>query len=313
VSIRPSFHAPGGPARLGVAVDLVDCSACRGAAFAVADACWRHAQQQLAEAPSQTRASLSASLADRLETLSGELRELIRKSDWNNRHEQRGTEQNAWLRALYLLAGPPDAELDETAELDIQEPSRAQGISEPLRRAWRKVRPPKPVTLDIAGIKLEAALDRPGCLICTMATESLRRWLFMLLWEGVMDPDVRARIRAADGFCASHWWQLLEVERKELHSVSGVTILAEDLVASFAEQLRFSRTPDGPRISTCLACRSFRSGEDTALSGATRHFERPEFRAAYFASEGACPAHRRALSARIRHPDLASSIGRHEA
>jgi hypothetical protein len=144
-----------------------------------------------------------------------------------------------------------------------------------------------------------------------MAAESVRRWLFMLLWEGVMDPRVRGRIRAADGFCAGHWWQLREVEQKELHSVRGLAILAEDILASFADQLRAKRLPDSTRTRTCLACHAYRSGEDTALSGSARHLRRPEFRGAYFASPGPCPRHRSALAARVDEPTLAASVVRH--
>jgi hypothetical protein len=240
-----------------------------------------------------------AELANRFERLASDLRELIRKSDWNNRHEERGAEQDAWLRGLHTLAGSPDAVLAQPVAQEIDPSSRSTLLAESLRRAWRKVRPPKPVSLDLAGIKLEAALQRPGCVICTMAADSIRRWLFMLLWEGVMDPEVRERIRAADGFCSAHWWQLHKVERMELHSVGGVAILAEDILGSLAEQLRANRIPAGPGTGACPACRSYRRGEDAALSGTCRHLERPEFRVAYFAGHGTCAVHRGALAARV--------------
>jgi hypothetical protein len=302
---------PRRPARLGPAVDVVTCSECHGGRFDVTDACWTHARQHLADSSSEEDARSRAKLTGRIESLSAELRELIRKTDWNNRHEQRGTEQDSWRRALLFLGGPRSVERCEPTEIESHETPRPRGISEPLRRAWRKVRPPKPVTLDLAGVKLEAALRQPGCLICTMAAESVRRWLFMLLWEGVMDPQVRGRIRASDGFCAEHWWQLHEVEQKELHSVGGVAILAEDILTSFAEQLRSNRVPAVARSKRCLACRAYRTGEDTALSGARRHLERPEFRVAYFANARPCQSHRRTLSARIEDPDLANAVLRH--
>lgn len=275
------------------------------------DACWTHARQHLDDRSSGFDESSRAELTERIQLLSAELRELIRKSDWNNRDEPRGAEQDSWFRALLFLAGQQDSEPGEPTEIDRQETRRPRVISDPLRKAWQKIRPPKPVTLDLAGIKLEAALRQPGCLFCTMAAESVRRWLFMLLWEGAMDPQVRGRIRAADGFCAAHWWQLHEVEQKELHSVGGVAMLAEDILASFADQLRSNQLPDGPDKRTCLACRAYRTGEDTALSGARRHLERPEFRVAYFANPGPCERHKRALSARLDEPELSEAVRRH--
>jgi hypothetical protein len=249
-------------------------------------------------------------LVARFESLAAELRDFIRKSDWNNRAEPRGREQDAWLRALHVLAGE--------RQTDFRVRGNTQPVARPLgslgaraRRAWQAFRPPKQVGLDLAGIKLEAALERTGCPICHLAAEATRRWLFMLLWEGVMDPQTRSRVRAADGFCSAHWWQLLEVERKEMYAVSGTAILAEDTLTSLSEQLGTARIPAGPSPRTCLACAAHRRGEDGALSSASRHMTRPEFRSAYFASAGCCEDHRQALSWRIEQPDLVEAVIQH--
>ena len=117
--------------------------------------------------------------------------------------------------------------------------------------------------------------------------------------------------RAADGFCSTHWWQLLEVERQEMHAVSGTAILAEDTLNSLSEQLRAARIPAGPSPRTCLACAAYRRGEDGALSGAARHMTRPEFGRAYFASGGCCTDHGQALSGCIEQPDLAEAVIHH--
>jgi hypothetical protein len=53
-------------------------------------------------------------LALRLETLHAELGEFFRKADYRYRHEPRGAEQTAWLRAIAQLVGPPELALPGT-------------------------------------------------------------------------------------------------------------------------------------------------------------------------------------------------------
>jgi Family of unknown function (DUF6062) len=269
--------------------------------------CWPHARERLLHAPT-CHGTERTVLASRYESLAAELRELIRKSDWNNRDEARGAEQDAWLRALHALAGVPSESSSESNYVSGEAPRRSSRLPSSIRRVWRRLRPPKPVVLDLAGIKLEAALNHAGCPVCHLATESTRRWLFMLLWEGVMDPEIRGRIRLADGFCSRHWWRLLEVERKEMHSITGIAILAEDIITSLAEQLQANRLPAGPTKRGCLACQAHRRGEEGALAGLARHITRPEFRATYITSPGCCSGHRRALSSRVEQPELASLV-----
>jgi len=269
--------------------------------------CWPHARERLLHAPTRHGTERTV-LASRYRSLASELRQFIRKSDWNNRDEARGAEQDAWLRALYALAGARPESSSESDYISGEAPRRSSGLPSSIRRVWHRLRPPKPVVLDLAGIKLEAALSHAGCSVCHLAAESTRRWLFMLLWEGVMDPEIRGRIRQADGFCSTHWWRLLEVERMEMHSVTGIAILAEDIMTSLAEQLRAERLPAGPTKLGCLACQAHRRGEEGALAGLARHITRPEFRAVYLASQGCCSGHRHALSSRVEQPELASLV-----
>lgn len=51
---------------------------------------------------------------------------------------------------------------------------------------------------------LLADLQHPGCPVCRAAARVAWRYLDALLWENVNDPGVRARLRAAHGFCREH-------------------------------------------------------------------------------------------------------------
>lgn len=265
--------------------------------------CWPHAQQRVRAVPAAERSREMATLAVRFEALAGELNELLRKSDWNNRHEAKGAEQDSWLRALYLLAGAPDATHALPAPLRVGEPSPLAEVARSAGRLWRRVRPPKPATLDMAGVKLEDALRLPGCSVCRLAEEGARRWLFTLMWEGVMDPEIRGRFRAANGFCPPHWWSAADVERREMHGITGTAILAEDILDALVAQLRFGLLPELATMG-CLACQAHLRSEEGALAGIARHLTRPTFRAMYGRSSGCCPSHRQALISRLDDPAL---------
>ncbi|MFN0074550.1 MAG: hypothetical protein ACKVVP_23970 [Chloroflexota bacterium] len=292
---------------------IVSCPLCRETpglategAIATA-ACWPHARQIISDTAPGLRQRVQVSVAERLESLVAELNELLRKSDWNNRHEARGREQDAWLRALHILAGFPGSMLSTPPPVMKSAP-RTPSVLGRAQRAWRRLRPAKPVSMDLAAVKIENALQHEGCHVCRLASEGTRRWLFMLLWEGVMDPEIRGRIRAADGFCPYHWWRLVEVERQEMHGVTGLAILAEDTLSSFVAQLQDGRIPGIASANRCLACLAYRRGEDGALSGTSRHLVRSEFRATYLASSGCCSDHDAALMERLDDPDLIAIV-----
>ena len=43
-----------------------------------------------------------------------------------------------------------------------------------------------------------------GCAVCRLAYRSTDRYLDMLLYEAVLDPTVRAKLKASRGFCQRH-------------------------------------------------------------------------------------------------------------
>jgi hypothetical protein len=57
---------------------------------------------------------------------------------------------------------------------------------------------------------LRDALTQPGCPVCRLKADAVRRHLDGMLWESVNDSGVRHDIREARGFCQQHAWQLVE-------------------------------------------------------------------------------------------------------
>lgn len=303
---------------MGAASHSSDHSAERTGIALASGLCWAEARQRLAQGPPSVAARLRASLAKRFELLADELADYVRKSDWNRRHEPRGAEQTSPHRALELLAGPLAQHADQAANGQgapagqTSGRSRVTRLSRSLSQGLRLPgRPVAPVKVDLAAVKIEAALELAGCPVCWLAHEGARRWLFTLLWEGVTDPELRARIRSADGFCPAHWWHLHAVERGEIHGRTGLAILAEDTLRSLAGKLQAGSTPRGPTPAGCPACRAQHRAEHGALDGAARHLARPPFRALYLASHGCCPPHRQALADRLHDPELATVVLRH--
>ena len=56
--------------------------------------------------------------------------------------------------------------------------------------------------------ELREALDAPGCALCYLTVSSAVRYIDTLLWQMVNEPDVRAALNAARGYCNFHAWML---------------------------------------------------------------------------------------------------------
>jgi len=72
---------------------------------------------------------------------------------------------------------------------------------------------------------LRDAMALPGCPVCRLKENTVRRHLDNLLWESVNDAGVRREIRNARGFCQQHAWQLVEGG-----SSLGVVIIMHDVM-----------------------------------------------------------------------------------
>lgn len=75
-------------------------------------------------------------------------------------------------------------------------------------------------------------VDRQVCPICQLTKEGVMRYLGSLSYENVNDPQERAGLRAAGGFCNRHGWQWYS-----LKDALGTAIIYEDVARLFLQKL----------------------------------------------------------------------------
>jgi Family of unknown function (DUF6062) len=83
------------------------------------------------------------------------------------------------------------------------------------------------------------ACKRGGCPICTMALDTVARYLDILIYENVNDPQTRDAVVAARGYCNDHSWQL----RAKSGAAFGTALLYRDVLQHVVEEIE--RQPAG--------------------------------------------------------------------
>jgi hypothetical protein len=171
---------------------------------------------------------------------------------------------------------------------------------------------------------LRDAIAQPGCPVCRLKTDSADRFLDSLLWESVNDPEKRARIRRARGFCYQHFWGLARASAS-----LGVAIIANDVLANLLRTLeggafdslpvmslrRVQEAVDSKQPSAatadlverlepeapCSACEWAGKMEAIYVDTLVRSLVEPNgVRAVYEASDGLCLPHFRQALTRVR-------------
>lgn len=87
-------------------------------------------------------------------------------------------------------------------------------------------------------------VDRQVCPICQLTKEGVMSYLGSLSYENVNDPQERAKLRAAGGFCNRHGWQWYG-----LKDALGTAIIYEDVARLFLQKLRQGDPFNTPAIS----------------------------------------------------------------
>jgi hypothetical protein len=132
------------------------------------------------------------------------------------------------------------------------------------------------------------ALGRPGCALCSLAARTRWRRLDALAYESVNDIALRAKLRAALGFCNRHAWYFVETVR----AVLGTAIIYRDVLHAVQRRAADAASPDpfapaGP----CLGCVAERDAVDDAIQTIAEAVDAADLRAAFRASEGLCAPH----------------------
>jgi Family of unknown function (DUF6062) len=83
------------------------------------------------------------------------------------------------------------------------------------------------------------ACRRGGCPICTMTLDTVARYLDILIYENVNDPQTRDAVVAAGGYCNDHSWQL----RATSGAAFGTALMYRDVLQHVVEEI--GRRSDG--------------------------------------------------------------------
>lgn len=79
------------------------------------------------------------------------------------------------------------------------------------------------------------ACREPGCPICRLSRQEVKKYLDAILYDCVTDPDIRDVLRASQGYCHTHGWQLSTVGRGYL---LGISILYDDVLDVVGNDIR---------------------------------------------------------------------------
>jgi len=81
--------------------------------------------------------------------------------------------------------------------------------------------------------ELIEACYEPGCPVCVLGLRAARRHIDFVLYERVNDPDTRAELCAARGYCNRHAWLMADQNVRSL----SVAILQRAVIREVLEVL----------------------------------------------------------------------------
>jgi hypothetical protein len=123
----------------------------------------------------------------------------------------------------------------------------------------------------LGDIGLADTLEHGGCPLCRLRIESSERYLKALLWEGVNDVGLRARLAAGRGYCRAHHHDILKADRAQSGGSLGAAILFGAVARARLEELR-----DLPLRRTRGAREALRAARQPAECPVCHHVDRAE-------------------------------------
>jgi len=139
---------------------------------------------------------------------------------------------------------------------------------------------------------------KEGCPICYLVKKNTHKFMDDFLYESVNDPGVREDIKASQGFCNRHAWQL-----QKLGDGFGQAIVYNDLMnivlkqineldESFSiKELLRSINPGVAAKKICMFCKQEIDAVERYVSVFWESFNDPEFSFHYKDSFGLCLPH----------------------
>lgn len=173
---------------------------------------------------------------------------------------------------------------------------------------------------DLITMRLEIAMEQPGCPICRRRSDTELSYIRDLLWEHINDGETRGRIMASLGFCQDHVWRINAIEKEAFGSVLETLRLYQQLAGILQTRLTkytnyalkpciprwqlWLRQTFLPRISLpkakeliphrlCRVCQVGNEAVDTGLEWLLKGLSEPksQFRELYTNSDGLCLMH----------------------
>ncbi|MEM1649322.1 MAG: DUF6062 family protein [Sulfolobales archaeon] len=113
----------------------------------------------------------------------------------------------------------------------------------------------------ILGAVYVEGLDQSICPICYLVSTGEAKYAENLLYENVLDPDVRVRFLESLGLCTNHAWLLLETAER-IHDRLGVSILYLDALKKLRDSLEEIIDSGGDPSYKCFMCKYSKDAED---------------------------------------------------
>ena len=142
------------------------------------------------------------------------------------------------------------------------------------------------------------ALQAEGCAICRLAWRVSDSYTNALLHEGVVDVDLRQKLRDARGLCYHHAWRMTH----KRSSVLGTAIVYRDVINTLTKGLEApdKRTLFGAgetaaqRLAAtgpCPACRLETAAIERSVKTLLKHIQDAQIATSYIAAGGLCLPH----------------------
>jgi hypothetical protein len=139
---------------------------------------------------------------------------------------------------------------------------------------------------------------KEGCPICFLVKKATHKSMDDFLYESVNDPGLRQEIKASQGFCNRHAWQLHKfgdgfgqaIVYSDLMNMILKKIEGIDESISLKELLK-RISPGTTAKQICMFCRQEKDAEERYISEFWEHFNDPEFSVTYKNSFGLCLPH----------------------
>ncbi len=158
-------------------------------------------------------------------------------------------------------------------------------------------------------VQIEEALKQPGCAICSLSVNAVRKSADGFLYENALNPLVREPILKARGFCPEHTRLLAAIELSSDGSTLGINQIYGQLALAVTDELAAAVKPrritalpawlkTGHKSNPLPPCPLCKLGEESAVNYLSALFEELELensatRAIYSQSDGLCYAHLR--------------------